>query len=362
MRRKRVIRFLVGAFVAGGFVGLIAGLAFGGTDTQGLVVSPVVTDPVSTTASTQVGQDTEAKMTVELASAIGANEMGQVLVLSYGDIGTPDSDTTRSPDNFRKDLALLKSEGYYPINVSDLVAGDIDIPAGKSPVVITFDGSTQGQYGIMDDGSIDPDSAVGIMQAAVDAGGWASKATFFCVTDSSAIDQPLFGQQDKSQEKLHNLEEWGYEIGSHTASNANLKNASVDDVKRQLAQSENTLSELIGAAYSVSSLSLPFDAYPSNLNLLTNGTYNKIAYSYSAILSNGSAQTDSPFSTKFDPLHIVRVKVVGNALQQAIDYFKKHPDLKYISDGDPMTVSAPKSLNAQLGDMRTDLGRPIVRY
>jgi hypothetical protein len=36
--------------------------------------------------------------------------------------------------------------------------------------------------------------------------------------------------------------------------------------------------------------------------------------------------------------------------------------VQYVSDGDPTTVSTPKSLPAQLGIMRTDLGRPVVRY
>ena len=122
-------------------------------------------------------------MTAEQAQAIGANEMGQVLVLMYHLIDSEEAEWTRTPENFRKDIALLKAEGYYPINVRDLASGNIDIPAGKSPVVITFDDSSPGQYRILDDGSLDPDCAVGILQAAVEEGDWASRATFFCLLD-----------------------------------------------------------------------------------------------------------------------------------------------------------------------------------
>ena len=94
-------------------------------------------------------------MTAERARAIGANEMGQVLVVMYHLIDSEESEWTHTPEDLRKDIALLKSEGYYPINVRDLASGNIDIPAGKSPVVITFDDSSPGQYRILDDGTVD---------------------------------------------------------------------------------------------------------------------------------------------------------------------------------------------------------------
>ncbi len=49
-------------------------------------------------------------------------------------------------------------------------------------------------------------------------------------------------------------------------------------------------------------------------------------------------------------------------LGEAIQYLKKNPELRYISDGDPTTVSAPAELPEKLGELRDDLGRPVVRY
>jgi len=54
--------------------------------------------------------------------------MGQVLVVMYHLIDTKEAEWTRTPENFRNDIALLQAEGYYPINVRDLVSGNIDIP------------------------------------------------------------------------------------------------------------------------------------------------------------------------------------------------------------------------------------------
>jgi peptidoglycan/xylan/chitin deacetylase (PgdA/CDA1 family) len=312
-------------------------------------------------------------MTAERAQAIGANELGQVLVVMYHLIDTEETEWTRTPENFRGDIALLKAEGFYPINVRDLASGDIDIPAGKSPVVITFDDSSPGQYRILDDGSIDPDSAVGIMQAAVEEGGWASRASFFVLLDVVPKERELFGQE-KQQEKLVNLVDWGYEIGSHTISHLNLKAASVNDDRWQLAESQATLEELIGGGYKVTSLSVPFGEYPSSDAIIASGEYKKtetskgVKYAYSAAVSIVGNPCASPFSTKFEALHIPRIRggndpLTGdNYLTDAIQNFKDNPRLRYISDGDPTTVSAPKDLDTKLGDILADLGRPVIRY
>ncbi len=175
-------------------------------------------------------------MTADKAAAIGANELGQIPVLRYEDISAERGTDIRSPEDLAKDIEFLKSEGFQPVNLRDLASGNIDIPAGMSPVVLTFDDSSIGQYNILDDGTLDPQSAVGILQAAVDAGNWAPKATFYCLLDVTSKDNELFGQPDNQQEKLRNLVDWGYEVGSHTVSNLNLKKAAALDVAEGVAR------------------------------------------------------------------------------------------------------------------------------
>jgi peptidoglycan/xylan/chitin deacetylase (PgdA/CDA1 family) len=371
MRRDKVFRFVATAFAVGAFIGLICGLAFGGSGGAGTARAAV---DDTTTSTVAVADDTSLPsepMTEERARAIGANELGQVLVVMYHLIDSDVSqspDWTRTPEEFRNDMALLKAEGYYPVNVRDLAAGNIDIPAGKSPVVITFDDSSPGQYRILDDGSTDPDCAVGIMQQAVEAGGWASRASFFVLLDVVPKERELFGQE-KQREKLRNLVDWGYEIGSHTVTHLDLKKASTDEAKKQLAQSQATLEELIGGGYQITSLSVPFGNYPSSDDILKSGTHNDITYAYDAAVSIAARPSPSPFSAKFDPFHIPRIRggkdqqTGSDYLKAAIQNFKNHPELRYISDGDPTTVSAPKTLDTEtLGELRGDLGRPVVRY
>lgn len=365
MRLDKVLRFLTIAFAAGAFIGLVCGLAFGGGSGTGTAKTVIESDDSSSSlsaSSTQGSSGSAEPMTAERAKAIGANEMGQVLVLMYHLIDTEEAEWTRTPENFRNDIALLKSEGFYPVNVRDLASGNIDIPAGKSPVVITFDDSSPGQYRVLDDGTLDPDCAVGIMEAAVEEGNWASRASFFCLLDVVPKEREIFGQPDLQREKLRNLVEWGYEVGSHTVTHLDLSEASTAEATKQLAESQATLESLIGGGYSVTSISIPYGEYPNDDSLLESGEFDDVKYAYTAALSLGSVPSASPFSTEFEALHIPRIRGSENFLVDAIDNFKNHPELRYISDGDPTTVSAPEELAAKLGGLRDDLGRPVMRY
>jgi hypothetical protein len=367
MRRDKVLRFLGIAFAVGAFLGLVSGLAFGGSPSETATIKAVNpasgdTSSGSNTPSGNTSSTFSGPMTADKASAIGANELGQIPVLRYVDISNERGTDIRSPEDLAKDIDLLKSEGFQPVNLRDVASGNIDIPAGMSPVVLTFDDSTIGQYNILDDGTLDPQSAVGILQAAVDSGGWAPKATFYCLLNVASKDKELFGQPDNQQEKLRNLVEWGYEVGSHTVSNLNLSKAAAVDVVQELLVSQQTLENLIGDGYQVTSLSVPGGEYPQNEALLASGSYEGKTYTYSSAVTIGDVLCASPFSTLFNVMHIPRITVTGNSLRDAIASLKSNRGSRYISDGDPTTVSAPSSLASELGSVRDDLGRPLIRY
>ncbi|MCL4368523.1 MAG: polysaccharide deacetylase family protein, partial [Actinobacteria bacterium] len=220
---------------------------------------------------------TQGPMTPARAKAIGANELGRIMVLMYHVIASPEVRYTRSPEHFREDIELLKANGYYPVNVRDLVDGTMEVPAGKSPVVITFDDSSSSQYRILADGSIDPHCALGILEDEVKKGGWARKATFHPLLEVNFADHIVFGQADKKREKLQNLVAWGYEVGSHTVTHLDLRTAeragNVAEIKKQLYESETTLDTLIGNGYHVQTLAVPFGDYPKDDSFLGSGEY-----------------------------------------------------------------------------------------
>ncbi len=347
---------------------MVSGLAFGGSPSE--TGTPKAVTPASgesssglNTPSGNTSSTFSGPMTADKAAAIGANELGQIPVLRYQDISTERGTDIRSPADLAKDIDLLKSEGFQPINLRDLASGNIDIPAGMSPVVLTFDDSTIGQYNLLDDGTLDPESAVGILQAAVDSGKWAPKATFYCLLDVTSKDNELFGQPDNQQEKLRNLVDWGYEVGSHTVSNLNLSKAPPLDVVKELLDSQQTLQELIGGDYRVTSLSVPAGEYPQNEALLASGSYEGKTYTYTSAVTLGDTLCVLAL------LHALRRRCTSRASRSpgtrcATPWpaSNRTPDSGTSPTGTPPPCRRPRTLAAGLGEVRDDLGRPIIRY
>ncbi|NLG67301.1 MAG: polysaccharide deacetylase family protein [Actinobacteria bacterium] len=368
MRYDKVFRFLLFAFIIGSALGLVGGLVLGGERHASAHSTKAPAGKGKATTSTTAADKAPEPMTAERARAIGANELGMVLVLEYHKITKPEDQNAPEPDycrsalHFKQDIELLKSEGYYPITVKELATGNIAIPAGKSPVVLTFDDSSPGQYRVLEDGSIDPECAVGILQAAAKDGTWPMKASFFVLLDVTPPDNILFGQPDLQQEKMRNLVKWGCEVGSHTYTHLNFQKSTSDVIRKELALSKQKIEQLVGGDYQVYTLCVPYGAYPEDVSILRNGEHEGVSYAYKAALEVAGGPSYSPFSTKFDPMRILRIEVQHDALKRAVDNLKKNPDLRYISDGDPAVVSVPASTSEKLGNLADKLGRPVITY
>jgi len=324
--------------------------------------SPSSSSPTVTQTGAAVTETSLAAL--EVAAAVKANEMGFIPVLMYHVI----RQDIISSQRLREDIALLKKAGFYPTTIREMAEGRMDIPAGKSPVVLSFDDSSPTHYRILDDGSLDPDCAVAILEAAVDAGDWASKATFFPLLYVDPPANIVFGQPAYAEQKLKNLVMWGYEVGSHTVTHQDLSVATPERIRKELAQSKTRLESMIGGGYTVYTLSPPFGEYPNDESLLAADQYEGVAYRYSAavmawgFIGRGSTGP-SPFSSSFDPMRIPRISAYPkNTVKNLVDYFKRHPEVRFISDGDPNTISVPKSLPAEVGSLRTDLQQRVVRY
>lgn len=365
---RRISLFLLIALCLGLAIGFLAGMLVGrqqaagrpdgsaasSTDTAAAVQSSVTSSPSATdTTSTSSCADTvpgtvftPATSTPESAKAVGANEMGLVLLLEYHRIsadGTSD-DLHRTYQELRQDIDTLKREGYYPITARAFASGVFEVPAGLSPVVLTFDDSSPGQYRILEDGTLDPDCAVGILQAAVASGDWAPKALFSPILYVYPERDILFGQPEYAQQKLRQLVAWGYEIGSHTRTHADRRSMSPENVARELAESQRELEDMIGGGYRVTTLVVPHGFHPSDESLLAAGEYQGTSYAYAAALDAAGGPTPSPFSDRFNPYRIKRVPVVRDNLALYLKDFRVNPAIRFVSDGDPETISYPETL------------------
>src|SRR5262245_62551428 len=102
-----------------------------------------------------------------VAQAPIANTMCRVMILEYHKIDYPEERWTRTPENFRRDLEMLYARGYRLQSLNALLDRRITVPAGTTPVVLTFDDSSPGQFRYIEvNGAleIDPKCAVGILE------------------------------------------------------------------------------------------------------------------------------------------------------------------------------------------------------
>src|SRR5262249_12480904 len=120
------------------------------------------------------------------AGALKPNELGLVPIVMHHQVregGTGPYDLT--PEEFRAELERLDRDGFVPVRAKDVVMGNLDVPAGKTPVAMTFDDSTNNQLAFLPDGTLDPKSAVGIMEAfARTHSDFKATGTFYVIRDS----------------------------------------------------------------------------------------------------------------------------------------------------------------------------------
>jgi len=280
------------------------------------------------------------------------NEAGKIMVLMYHNIGSEESEWTRTPENFIKDLNVLYEKGYRPISLQDYVAGNITTDQGFTPVVITFDDGNKNNFEYLENKDISPVSAVGLLEEFHRTHkDFPLEATFFI---NGRIP---FKQSGLEREKLEYIIDSGMDIGNHTRDHMNLKGATGEEIQEQIGAQAQYLESLLGnKLYEVNTLALPFGARPKDEPLsgfLSSGSFNGTDYENIAVLNVGWHPGKSPYSAEFNPLSIPRVrasetKVDNVGLYNYLDYFDKNPGERFISDGVVEIVTVPEEKKESL--------------
>jgi polysaccharide deacetylase len=296
-----------------------------------------------------------------LASFAGAeplppNEAGRVMILEYHKIDYPEERWTRTPENFRRDLETLYAGGYRLIGLGDLLDGRIAIPAGTTPVVLTFDDSSPGQFRYLEangEPEIDPKSAIGILEAFTRERPDFGRAAVFFVLPAADPPNRLFNQPAYSGRKLQYLASRGYEIGNHTLWHANLGKYDETTVRAQIAGAQQWIQRLV-PDYKIRALALPHGVYPKDVSWALSGSAKGITYSYEAILRVSGGPAPSPFARAFDPVRLPRIQAIESELRHWLTRFERKPEERFVSDGDPTVVTVPAALRDRLrDDLRT---------
>lgn len=274
------------------------------------------------------------------------NELGRVMILEYHKIDRPEERWTRTPDNFRRDLRRLWERGYRLVALNDYLDGKITLPRGTSPVILTFDDSSPGQFRYIERNGewvIDPDCAVGILEAFEREHPEFGHAATFYVLPGAAPPNRLFNQPELAARKLRYLVSRGYEIGNHTLWHANLSRYPEAVVREQIAQAQAWIQRHV-PGYRPRTLALPMGAFPKEASWAASGEAGGIAYRHDAVLMVAGGAAPSPVSSAFDPLRVPRIQAVERELEYWLTHFDRRPEERYVSDGDPATITVPAGM------------------
>lgn len=281
------------------------------------------------------------------------NELGKVLILEYHDVGPKEERWTRQHDNFRADLERLHKLGYYPISLRDYVNNNINVPAGKSPIIFTFDDGTLGQFNyINEDGEwkIDPNCAVAIMEE------FNRQHPDFPLEATFYVYYPLpFRQKELIERKIRHIVKLGMDIGNHTYTHTRLDLDSDTNAAKEMALNVKSATEYAPDAV-VDSIALPYGKGPRNKSVLVSGDYQGSKYHNIAALLVGAEPAPSPVSPRFDPYRLPRVQAIQSELDMWLSNMKTN---RYISDGDPDIVTVAKDLEGQVD--KAKLGKKKLR-
>jgi peptidoglycan/xylan/chitin deacetylase (PgdA/CDA1 family) len=302
------------------------------------------------------------------------NELGQIMVLMYHrieSVDNPDDVWTRTPDQFRGDLQWLYDNNFYIIPIRDYIRNEIEAPAGKRPVVLTFDDGTVGQFRMIEgeDGNltVDPDSAIGILEEFFGRYDDFGRGGLFSILPNAPFAWPdADDQQQYAGQKLQWMVENGYELGNHTVGHINMRESSDEEIKAELARAEDMIVELVPEAQ-ISVLAVPFGVYPEggDTTILEGWEYEGRQYALEGALMVGAEPALSPVHTDFDPMWIPRINADDEQLGRWFSFVEDNPGIMYVSDGNPDTITIPEQPHSWLVDTLDEEkaeGTSIIRY
>ena len=274
------------------------------------------------------------------------NELGQVLILEYHTIDGGGGEFVRSPEQLRADLQWLYENDFYVIPIRDYLTDQISAPAGKRPVVLTFDDGVVSRFRYIAAAgggtSVDPDSAIGILEASFSEHPDFGRGGLFAILPLAPFAWPDSPDQlEYAQEKLEWLLDNGYEIGNHTLGHANLAGLSTEEGMEELAAAADLIHEYVPNA-TVEVIAVPFGGYPDDEEVLRGFEYDGKRYEFLGALMVGASPAPSPSDPDFDPFRLPRIQASDEELGKWFAFVEENPDLIYVSDGDPDVVSAPQ--------------------
>ncbi len=286
------------------------------------------------------------------------NELGRIPIVEWHQVVDTDGTYKVSRERFKAELTELHARGYVPISLAELLERRIELPAGKSPVVFTFDDASPGQFRYLEKNGalvIDPTSAMGILLEFIKAHPDWKPRGLFCLLPAAEAGHAFFGDKGIDGQKsawrfpkVQFLAAQGFELCNHTLWHAKLSKYSDAVVQEQLARGAMAIDSAV-PGYRVRAMALPYGLWPKNRALAFHGSwYDKkgkrtVTYAHDAVFEVAGGPARSPHDPKFNPKSLPRVPLQGGTkLSTTLDAMDKPGALaRYVSDGNPKTVASP---------------------
>ena len=298
-------------------------------------------------ANAQIAQ----KITPSLAQR--ANELGRIPVIMYHSVGDGTTYDKRglnvSPATFRKHLEMMYKANWYPINARDIFLSENlqTVPAGKTPVAITFDDARGSQFKYLKNGQIDPNCALGILEAfhQKHPEEWPQRATFWVLPRSSYNPTP-FWQAGQDKSKVQFLVKNGYEVSNHSTKHHSLGPMGAAELKSEVTTCLQFFRKL-DLGVQMDTFCLPYGVAPKNKALwpvLISAGANS-PYKNLGIFMAWGDENYSPYDKRFNKLAVTRVGVDPGYFEQVIKRMApggKDFVYAYISDGNSTAVTTSK--------------------
>jgi len=267
-----------------------------------------------------------------------------------------------APDTFRKQLALMYAAHWYPVNMRDVLTSHIAVPAGKTPVVLTFDDARGTQFHYLKDGRTDPNCAVGILEAFhARHRDWPLRGTFY-VLPQSAWNPAPFWQPRATTRKLRALSAAGFEIANHSVTHRLMTRLPASELTWEMAECQRYFTDRV-PGLRMDTMALPGGAWPKNhalWSVLRSGRLGKITYHNRCILMAWGGPSRSWTDRKFDSNHIARIGTGPGWVERAILALSSRRIPPYVSDGNSDTVAVPRAEASDIDPRRLEGARLVV--
>jgi hypothetical protein len=144
------------------------------------------------------------------------------------------------------------------------------------------------------------------------------------------------------------------EIGNHTLTHANLRQAGAAGTQRDISRGDQAIRQA-APGVEPATIALPFGIHPSDPALALSGGSDGLSYRYRGVFLVGANPAPSPYTMRFDPLRIPRIRSQANSGKEAqfgstawLDKLAADPARIFTSDGVPDRIAYPRTVDQSI--------------